>query len=127
MGFETGLTTHLENNVPSVSNRIYPDTLPQGATLPALTYRRITGIPEYAHTGSSDLEDGRYELNIWASTPLQRLSTYSEVRVAVSGFKGSFGDKTCTCFIRNHFSLYEPDTEIYREVIELKIWHRESA
>ena len=127
MGFETGMNTYLRANVPLVNNRVHPDTLPQGTSLPAITYRRLAGIPEYHHGGSSDLEDGRYEVNIWASTPLERLNVYAELRAACSGVKTSFGDKPATSFIRNHFSVYEPETGKFREIVEMRIWHKESA
>lgn len=127
MGFETGLYTHLKNNVPLVSDRVYPDVLEQESTLPALTYKRLTGMPEYSMSGSSDLEDGRYEINVWAGTPLERMNVYAELREAVSGYGGCFGGMTGASFIKNHISVYEPETKLYREIVEVMIWHRESA
>lgn len=127
MAFEFGLMTFIENNVALVGSRVYTDTLPQGATLPAITCMLITGVPEYCLAGSSDLENSGYDVNIWASTALERANVFDQLRAVISGVRTAFGDHTGVCFIRNHFNIYEPETGYYRKLVEIRSWHKESA
>ncbi len=51
-----------------VSSRIYPVDRPQGSELPAITYSRVSGGPEYAEDGETGLEFGRMQLRYWGET-----------------------------------------------------------
>ena len=127
MAFEIGLMDYLATNVPTVNERVYIDTLPQDATLPAITCIRIYGLPEYSMSGSSDLESGGFDINIFADTALEREEVYAELRDVVSGISTAFGGMTGVSFIRNQISTYEPDTGKYRKIVEIRAWHKESA
>ena len=129
MAFESGLVTYLEAQVPLVEQRIYPAPLPQGATLPALTYFRVPGEVEYSHGGSSNLVYPRYQVDVWASTPASRAAVAAEVVAVLSGVKGAFGDKTAQASFANDAGsdLYEADTQRYRRLLEFEIFHAENA
>jgi len=127
VAFEFGLMDYIAANVSTVSERVYTDTLPQDPILPAITCRRIYGIPEYSHSGSSDLEDGDFDVNIWADTALDREEVYAELRPFISGIRTNFGGSPGVSFIRNQMATYEPETGRYRKFIEVRAWHRESA
>jgi len=127
VAFEFGLMDYISTNVPTVSERVYIDTLPQDPTLPAITCRRIYGMPEYSMSGGSDLEDGGFDVNIWADTALEREEVYAELRPFISGVRTGFGGNPGVSFIRNQISTYEPETGRYRKIVEVRAWHRESA
>lgn len=129
MSFETGLVSYLEVQVPSVSNRIYSAPLPEGVTLPALTYFRINGAPTYSHGGSSNLVSPRYQIDAWALTAASRSAVSAEVVAALSGTKGLFGDKTAQASFANDpgSDFYEADTQRYQRMMEFEIYHAEDA
>ena len=91
MAFEIGLMDYLATNVSLVNERVYTDVLPQNATLPAITCSLLVALPEYHLLGSSDLEDGGYDINILASTALERANVFAELRPFVSGISTAFG------------------------------------
>lgn len=132
MSFETGLVTYLEAQVPLVSNRIYPAPLPQGATLPAITYFRATpgaGGAEYSHSGSSNLIHPRYQIDVWGPSVAEVRDVAAQVVSALSGTSGAFGGKTAQASFMNSpgQDFYEADTKLYRRMLEFEIWHAENA
>ena len=127
MAFEIGLMDYLSDNVPTVNERVYIDVLKQNATLPAITCSRIYGLPEYSMSGSSNLESGGFDINIFADTALEREAVYAELREAVSGRSTAFGGMTGVSFIKNQISTYEPETGTYRKIVEIRAWHKENA
>jgi hypothetical protein len=50
-----------------VSSRIYPDTLPQGATLPAVTYTKISTVHEHVLSTLAGLAASRIEFSCFAN------------------------------------------------------------
>jgi len=127
VAFDFVLMDYMAANVALVSNRVYTDALPQDPTLPAITCRLIFGLPEYSHSGSSDLEDGGFDVNIWADTALERSQVFDQLRPEISGRRIAFGASTGVSFIRNKMNTYEPETGRYRMFIEVRTWHPESA
>lgn len=54
---------------PLCSNRVYPDTAPQGATLPYVTYQQIGGrTADFLEGGAPVKRNGRIQFNVWATT-----------------------------------------------------------
>ncbi len=51
-----------------VSTRIYPDTLPQNATMPAVTYSKISTLHEHTLSALAGLANCRIEFSCFAST-----------------------------------------------------------
>ena len=52
MNLEGAIYLHLSNDVSVValaSTRVYPLTIPQGSTLPAIAYQLIDDVPTYTH------------------------------------------------------------------------------
>ena len=127
MAFEFGLMDYISTNVATVNERVYIDVLPQNATLPAITCSLLIGMPEYSHSGTSDLEDGGYDINIFADTALEREEVYAELRPFISGIRTAFGGMNGVSFIKNNRNFYEPETGKYRKLVEIRAWHKESA
>ncbi len=49
-----------------VSTRIYRQTLPQDATVPALTFTRVSGPRLHISTGPSGMARGTFQIDCWA-------------------------------------------------------------
>lgn len=85
------LFTFLSAANTAASDRIYPKRLPQGATLPAITYLLASDPTEHTHSGPSSLAHPRYQLNCWAEGEGGYLAAHSlaeEVRAALDGYRG---------------------------------------
>jgi len=57
-----------ESLVAIVGDRIYPNYVPKGRLLPAVTYQRIGGAGDYNIEGRSDVGECLFQVNGWAST-----------------------------------------------------------
>ena len=53
---------------PLVSNRAYPDVAPDGVAKPYITYQQVGGQPANFLNGVPDQRNGRFQINVWATT-----------------------------------------------------------
>jgi len=77
-----------------VGTRVYPDQLPQGATLPAAVYHKISGVDEADLAGIVQLQHGRLQIDAYASTRLASDALATAIRNAIcdaSGSRGTWG------------------------------------
>lgn len=110
-----------------ISDRIYPEPLPQpvgGVTLPAITYMRISSAPQVAHNGDSGLDSPIFQIKVWASTKSQARAIIDQLRAALSGYSGLMSDLTVQAsFVRADRDLYDTDTGLYTPIVEVALWH----
>lgn len=77
--------------------RVYPLSLPQNPTLPALTYQRVSTPRDLSHDGDQGYADARVQINCWAHRSPSNLgydqakTLADQVRVALNGQFGTFG------------------------------------
>lgn len=114
-----------------VSTRIYPDKLPQSATLPAITYQRISTIRETAMGNDTGIARARFQVTSFAATYAALKGVTEAVRAALQRFRGASGGVTVDdCFLENELDLYSGDEDeagVYA-VAQDFIWiHRETT
>jgi len=116
-----------------VSDRIYPQILPQAATFPAITYNQVSGVRV------SNLSEGpagkcrrRITINLWAETELAAYALADAVRQSLNGYDGSMG-ATGTVVgstrLDNEFATFEQDAGtvgIYRVIQDYIIAYLEA-
>jgi hypothetical protein len=71
-----------------VGTRIYPQFVPQGASMPAITYQQISGIRDFTHSGPVDLASLRFQVNCWSLNYTQARALADAVRTALNGVSG---------------------------------------
>ena len=131
MGIEADLYTHLRDHTglsALISGRVYPLTMPQDVTLPAVVYQRVTGPREYSFTGSSGLAHPRFQVSVWAETYASAKDVAEQIKVALGGYNGGMGSGGTLVygsFIENELDFYEPDTRLYHVPVDFTMWHRE--
>lgn len=111
-----------------VATRVYPLVLPQGTTLPAVTYQRISGIHEKSLEGPSELTRPRFQLVAHASTFLTARLTANAIKRALDGRRAA---RTTTSIqsiaVENEFDHYNPAqadmAATWSSYIDLVIWH----
>jgi hypothetical protein len=122
MSVETKLVTLLAGTV-GVSNlvgaRIYPATLPQNPTLPAITYMRVTSGPVYSITGYSGLDNPHMQIDCWASTYSAAKALRAAVLTAIDGAT------TLKGVLISDQDMYEDDVMIYRVSMDFSLWSKE--
>jgi hypothetical protein len=123
-------TTYLKANaglVAIVGTRVYPQNLPQKATLPAVVYKQISGIRPQSMEGADGLNNGRYEFECNALDYLTVKRLSQAVRQALSDFSGVTGSTA----VFNASLLAERDsfdsiTLTFRCSLDFQIWHSEA-
>ena len=82
----TGVSTLL-------GTRVYPDRLPQGATLPAAVYHLISLREEVDLAGLTGVGHARVQVDAWAETRLAANALALAIRdaLAASGGRGTWG------------------------------------
>jgi hypothetical protein len=75
-----------------VSTRVYPGSVPQASTMPAIVVNRISGTPIYTDDGESGLQTARLELDCWGETYSSAKTVARAVIAALSGFVGTVDD-----------------------------------
>ena len=74
-----------------VGTRVYPSVLPQGVTLPAVTFQRVGTTPTNGSTGGGDVSWARFQLTGYAVTYLAARGVADAVRGALRGWQSSTG------------------------------------
>ena len=98
-----------------VAARVYPTKLPQEPTLPAVTYQRVSDVPEYSHDpgGSHAL---RVQVTCWAATYAAAEAVAVEVVSAADGWHAAMGG---AAFVENMIDLSNPETGVYQVGIDV--------
>jgi hypothetical protein len=106
-----------------VATRIYPAPLPQGATLPALTYTDISAVDSYSSAGPGCLVRTRYQIDHWARTREDAGRVERATKDVLRGYRGQWpgGLRIAGVFRRNRNTLYEPETMLHRVIADYEI------
>jgi len=113
-----------------VADRIYPLFIPQGATLPCLTYQRISTPRIVTHDSSGatgDLASPRFQFDAWAATQKAAKAISDALRGELHGKTGLLvaGFSIRASLAENEVPEYVPDLEIYRSRSDYIISHQE--
>ena len=113
---EIDLRNQLKNNL-DVSNlvgtRIYPKVAPQNAPTPYIVYSFINNNNEQCIGGAIYQKDSRVQIDCWSKQYSKSIKVREAVVNALVGFKSSNSINTN--------DDYEADTELYREIIDIKL------
>jgi hypothetical protein len=114
---ETDLVLHLQGYgalAALISTRIYPHTLPQEPTLPALTYFRVSTAPVHNHNLDYAWALKRFQFDIYAATYLVCLAVKDALIEAM-------GYLSYTAHWDNDQDINEPELGRYRLQIDFML------
>lgn len=96
----------------TIGGRVSPTPLPERPVLPSITYTE-TGT-DYINTlqRAADLRFTGVQVDVWSQS-------YSEAKTLASGIENALNDGRNT--LVNRFSLYEQDSRLRHEVIEVRV------
>lgn len=113
-----------------LSNRIYPDKLPQDVTKPAAVYFVISSPRTYSYDAPSGVADTRLQFNVHGLRKEDAKGGSEAIRQAVSGFAGMLGGPAgvdvTSIFVDDEDSGYDDELELYTSRIDIIIEHAES-
>lgn len=113
-----------------VAGRIYPQTAPAGAALPAIVYSRISGPRLAAHDGPSGVAHPRFQFDCKATTYAGARGLANAVRVALDGYQGTTGDVTFQAIlVQDEADGYDFESDAsasaYEVYVDAVVWHIE--
>lgn len=121
MTFAETLYDYLKNRVgvaALVGTRIHPVKLPQGSTLPALTFQRISDVPEYSHGGGM-VREPMFQVTAWAGTYLEAEALSTQVILSANAW---FHTMRGSAFVSGVADLSEPMTKVYQVAVDVTFY-----
>jgi hypothetical protein len=108
--------------------RIYPNVLPQGVTLPACRYMRVSNPKEHSHSGPSALKRPRFQVDCFAGTYLGAVRLAGQMEANLDGFQGAMGAYEVQASFMEEAGRddYDPETGRHRVSVDVVIWHKET-
>lgn len=121
MTFEADLKAHLQVAAIGavVADRIYPLIRPQGAVVPAITYQRLSGVPQ---TDLDGLDGSLFEIRC-------QIDCYSESFVTSRGLaelvraRLQTAAATFSAIVNLDQDFFEEDTRLYRTALDCSFWY----
>ncbi|MBK5203853.1 MAG: DUF3168 domain-containing protein [Polaromonas sp.] len=101
------------------TGRLYPSVAPFGAVAPYATYSRVSSIEQStldANGGTGNEANTRMQIDVWALS-------YSEASTKAEAVKTALKGWTTANIILSEQDDYEPDTLLFRVMLDLSIWH----
>lgn len=110
-----------------IGTRLYPVTLPQTPTLPAVIYQRVSGPEVYSHQGFSNLVTPRFQFDCRGLTYASAKAVAAQVKAALRGYKGLMGTVSVNgARIENDLDASDPELGHYSVLIDAVIPHTEA-
>jgi len=116
--------TILTASSPIVSIRVFPSVVPQGQTFPAITYSRDSTRFLQTFDGHNSLVESSFQIDCYAYTVAEAETLAASVKSTMLGYATSPVNQIR---IDNWLSLFEPETELHRVLLQFTIWHVEAA
>lgn len=116
-----------------VSTRIYPNEVPQGASMPAISYEQTSGDREHTMDGPVGMVPGGFVLNCWAETYSGARTLSDYVRIALDGYSGTTGSQYFwVIFLENESDNLQriPDVKVlrrYSKQLTFTVWFKEAT
>jgi hypothetical protein len=110
-----------------VSGRIYPSTLPQAATLPAIVYTVVSDVPENSLDGTvaTRLRSARVQVDCYARNSADGggyLASHA-VADAVENVIGNLSDPSLNSTPADKRDLFDNETTYFRVSMDFIVWH----
>ena len=113
----TALTTYAGLST-LIAARLYPDAMPQGATLPCIVYQRVS-TPRTQVLGSTQavaVSRPRFQFSCWALTASGALAVADQLRAALLA-------TSYPVTLESEYTLRDPDSNYSRRNIDAFVGH----
>lgn len=101
-----------------IGSRVYPNYIPQGATMPCLIFKRVSTPREQAFGTGQEVVTSRprFQFDVWASSALAAATITEQVRACLQA-------SSYAVVFDNEFALRDPDTGLHRRTTDALIAH----
>lgn len=101
-----------------IGARLYPQSLPQGALMPAVTLTRISRVSDPGQSGTG-LPVTRWQFDCWADTQADA-DALADALIGATDAKREVVPGVS--FVENDVDGYEPETGRWRRIVDVMIW-----
>ena len=115
-----------------VSSRVYPNKVPQGVSLPAVTYQQISGRREHTMAESIGMVESRFQINCWDDSYSGTRTLSNAVRNVLDSITSGTYSSTFiyTAFLDNEGDMPEvaegaDQLTVYGKRLDFIIWFKE--
>lgn len=136
MNIETALDRLLSTTATVTAlagTRIYPNVLPQGSTLPALVYSKVSGARIQHLQGPAGRARSRVTIVCWGTTYAAAKGLADVVRRALDGYQGIISSggspvetMQTTILIANEIDDFDDSTKFFRDILDFIVNHAET-
>jgi hypothetical protein len=115
-----------------IGDAMYPQIIPQGDALPAVTYSEISGNRLQVTAGPVGLVESRWQMNCWAEHKIDARQLSDAVRQSIDGFDGFVGNveiQSIQCTGEVDLGDHPAGVDVSRRyglALEFEIWFAES-
>jgi hypothetical protein len=127
MSIEKGINTYLETNVDLLDSRCYLLRLPQGVTLPALRFFRITSPRLTTHDeDNTGLVMSNWQLDLYADSFDDIVNVSEQLHEVLDGYRGLMGTESVGMVLPTGERDFErPEIGAYRREFDYAISYKE--
>lgn len=112
-----------------VATRVYPGPIPQGTTLPAISYEHISTVPLQTLDASAgfNLVRTRIEVTAVAKNYSDQKALIEEIRKALEYQRGIIAGVEVIAILRESAGpdLRDDDMQLYTQAVDFMVTHRE--
>lgn len=112
----------LAGSSPAVSTRVFPSVVPQGQEFPAIVYQRDATRYLQTFDGHNSLTESSFQIDCYAATVAEAETLAGAVKTAMLAYSTA---PVMQVRIDNWLSLFEPETELHRVLLQFTVWHVE--
>lgn len=118
------LTTH-SGLTALIEERCYSLVLPQNATLPALSYFRVSTMRHSAMGADTGLASARFQVSVWADSFSSARAVATQVRSALQRWSTTSGTVIQDIFYLNETDLHDPQVNGYHTACDFQVHYEE--
>jgi hypothetical protein len=101
---------------------VYPVSIPQTATYPAVSYMRISSVRNVNFSEVEDWVRTVFEVNCYGETFNEALSLAEDTKSALNGYRGG---NIQLIRLDNELEMLEDAVDLYRVAQQYTVWHKE--
>lgn len=109
-----------------ISDRVYPDNIPQGVVWPAIIYHQISETASYSHDGDSNLDTTRFQFDCYDDTKAGAKAVARALRSLLSGKKFTASNvRVQSCRLDNSLGGYDMNLGAWRYIQDYLMQYQE--
>jgi CHAD domain-containing protein len=129
MTLDEALRAHLVADVAVaalVGSRIYPVSLAQQGSLPAIMYRRVAVWPEHDRSSRrADIARTRYQVECYGATFDDARAVATALKDALATLTKASDPAISHALVQSEFDDFEPEPGRWRAIVDVHIYHEE--